>query len=394
VSFSFIPIELSEFFDIVLFAAVLYMAIVWLKSTKAGLVGLGIFILAAIYILARFLGLQLIAWLLQGFFAVFVVIIVVIFQEELRQVFEKMALWSLRKKAPRAAESRATDVLVETLDDLAKDKIGALVVLPGSQPIDRHINGGIRLGGLLTEPLLKSIFDPHSAGHDGAVIVEKDEIVRFAAHLPLSKDFSQLSRVGTRHSAALGLSELTDALCLVVSEERGVISYAKDGRLQQIRDTHELVSLLDEFMREKYPAKPKVKLTTQLLRENWMEKAIAVGLAVGLWFVFVPGAKVSEITYQVPVRVTNLPAGFVLEKVDPPQVRVAFSATRRSFFLFEPKQLEATLDASLAALGRRTFRLSEGDIHHPSGLSVKEISPQEVKLSLRATSLPRQRKNG
>ena len=385
---SFMSIQLSEFFDIALFAVVLYMGIVWLKSTKAGLMGLGIFILAAVYILARLLGLQLIAWMLQGFFAVFVVIIVVIFQEELRQAFERIALWSLGKKTPRAVESKAADVLVETLDDLAKDKIGALIVLPGAQPIDRHISGGIRLGGMLSEPLLKSIFDPHSAGHDGAVIVERGEIVRFAAHLPLSKDFSQLSRVGTRHSAALGLSELTDALCLVVSEERGVISVAQDGRLHQIRDTQELVSLLDGFMREKYPSKNARKITSHLLKENWVEKAVAIGVAVGLWFVFVPGAKVSEITYQVPVHVADLPVGFVVENIDPPEVRVVFSATRRSFFLFEPNQLEATVDASLAALGRRTFRILETDIRHPSGLSVKEISPEEVKLSLKKVVVP------
>ncbi|NIO09171.1 MAG: hypothetical protein GTO40_14630, partial [Deltaproteobacteria bacterium] len=268
----FMQVGLSDIFDIVLFAALLYMGIVWLRQTRAVLVVLGLFIIGGVYVLASLLGLQLIAWFLQGFFAVFVIIIVVIFQEELRQVFERVALWSLRKKTPRVVESKTADVLVGTLVDFSRDKIGALIVLPGTQPIDRHISGGIGLAGTLSEPLLKSIFDPHSAGHDGAVIVERDQITRFATHLPLSKDFRQLSRVGTRHSAALGLSELTDALCLVVSEERGVISFAREGKLQQIRDTQELVSLLDSFMREKYFPPVAKKLGVRLLRENWMEK--------------------------------------------------------------------------------------------------------------------------
>jgi uncharacterized protein (TIGR00159 family) len=236
----FMQIGLADIIDIALVTIVLYMAIVWMRRTKAGLVGLGLFILGAVYIVARQLGLQLIAWFLQGFFAIFLIIIVVIFQEELRQIFERIALWSLRKRGTQTAQSETADTLVETVSDLARDKIGALIVLPGSQPIERHISGGIRLDGELSEPLLKSVFDPHSAGHDGAVVVEKDRISRFAAHLPLSKDFRQLSRVGTRHSAALGLAELTDALCLVVSEERGKISIAQDGRLREVGSTPEL----------------------------------------------------------------------------------------------------------------------------------------------------------
>jgi uncharacterized protein (TIGR00159 family) len=379
----FMQIGLADIIDIALVTIVLYMAIVWMRRTKAGLVGLGLFILGAVYIVARQLGLQLIAWFLQGFFAIFLIIIVVIFQEELRQIFERIALWSLRKRGTQTAQSETADTLVETVSDLARDKIGALIVLPGSQPIERHISGGIRLDGELSEPLLKSVFDPHSAGHDGAVVVEKDRISRFAAHLPLSKDFRQLSRVGTRHSAALGLAELTDALCLVVSEERGKISIAQDGRLREVGSTPELGSALNRFLKEKSPSRDPKKISMQLIRENWMEKAVSLCLVIGLWYVFIPGATISEITYEVPVKVEHLPSDFVLEKVEPPNVRVTFQASRRSFYLFEPKMLEATIDASLAALGRRTFRISEENIHHPNGLSVKQFGPKEVKISLK-----------
>ncbi|MFQ5542343.1 MAG: diadenylate cyclase CdaA, partial [Candidatus Binatia bacterium] len=375
-------IGLADIIDIALVTIVLYMAVVWLRRTKAGLVGLGIFILGAVYIIARQLGLQLIAWFLQGFFAIFLIIIVVIFQEELRQIFERIALWSLRKKGTQTAQSETADTLVETVSDLARDRIGALIVLPGSQPIERHVSGGIKMDGELSEPLLKSIFDPHSAGHDGAVIIENNRITSFASHLPLSKDIQQLSKVGTRHSAALGLAELTDALCLVISEERGRISIAKDGRLREIQMIQELGSALNDFLKEKSPAQDPRKISMQLLRENWMEKAVSLCLAIGLWYVFIPGAKISEITYEVPVEVEHLPADFVLEKVEPPNVRVTFQASRRSFYLFEPKMLEATIDASLAALGRRTFRISEENIHHPNGLSVKQFGPKEVKIWL------------
>ena len=376
-------ISLADVIDIACVTLLLYTAIVWFRKTRATLVFVGIFILGAVYIFARQLDLQLTTWILQGFFAIFLIILVVIFQEELRQIFERIAIWSLGRQDSPAVRSSAVDVIVGTLADLAKDRIGALIVIPGNQPIDRHINGGLELDGKLGENLLKSIFDPHSAGHDGAVIVEKDRVSRFAVQLPLSKDFRQLSKVGTRHSAALGLAELSDALCLVVSEEKGRISVARDGTLRQVDNFQELGSLVQGFLREKFPSHNPRSVSRQLLRENWVEKAVSLSLAIGLWFVFIPGSKILEVTYQVPVRIEHLPTDMVLEKVEPPNVSVTFGALNRAFYLFEPKKLEAKVDASLAVLGRRTFQISPEDLNYPKNLTVKQLTPDSVKISVR-----------
>src|SRR5918996_2343736 len=214
----FPTITFGEIIDVIFVAVLLYTAIVWARQTRAAFVVRGIIILGAIYIAARYLDLQMTAWIFQGFFAILLIIIVVIFQEELRQFFERIALWSLKSKSRRPLGAETVDILVRTMADFTKDRIGALIVIRGNDPLERHITGGIPLDGKLSEPLLKSIFDPHSPGHDGAVIVEGGQITRFAVHLPLSKDISQTAHVGTRHSAALGLAELCDALCLVVSE--------------------------------------------------------------------------------------------------------------------------------------------------------------------------------
>ena len=379
----FMQVGLTDIIDIAFVTSLLYTAIVWFKRTRATLVFVGIFILGAIYIFARQLDLQLTTYILQGFFAIFLIIIVVIFQEELRQVFERIALWGLGRKDTHAVHSEAVDVIVGTLADFAKARIGALIVLPGSQPIERHINGGIELSGKLSEPLLKSIFDPNSAGHDGAIIVEKDRIARFAVQLPLSKDFKQLSKVGTRHSAALGLAELSDALCLVVSEERGRISIAEDGKLREVGNFQELGSLVQDFLKVKFPTQDPRKASIQFLRSNWLEKAVSITLAIALWYVFIPGSKILEVTYQIPVEVEHLPANLALESVEPPHISVTFGALNRAFYLFEPKRLEATIDASLAALGRRTFRVSEENLTYPKNLTVKGLSPTKVKISVK-----------
>ena len=360
-------------------AVLLYTAIAFLRQTRAAFIIRGIFILAAIYILARYLDLQLTAWLFQGFFAIFLIIIVVIFQEELRQIFERIAVWSLANDDP-SLRSDAADILIGTLADLAKDKIGALIVVEGKDPIARHIMGGIELEGKISEPLLKSIFDPHSPGHDGAVIIKNDQIARFAAHLPLSKDFRQLARVGTRHGAALGLAELSDALCIVVSEERGKISVARDGRLRQVDNTQELGSLLQQFLREKYPPAERRGFTLSLVRENWLVKLVTISLAMGLWYVLVPGSSTIEVTHNLPVQVENLPAELRVEQIQPKEISATFTGPKRTFYFFDPGRLKVTVDLSSAEAGAKIMRLSELNIRHPQNLTLQQLNPVTVRV--------------
>jgi hypothetical protein len=265
---------------------------------------------------------------------------------------------------------------------LARDKIGALVVVRGKAPIARHLSGGIESDSKLSEPILRSIFDSHSPGHDGAVIIEENRIARFAAHLPLSKDFRQLADVGTRHGAALGLSELTDAFCIVVSEERGRISIARDGRLRPIENFPELAALLQEYLDDKYPPPEHRRISIGLLRENWLAKAATLGLAIGLWYVFVPGSKNTEITYSVPVELRNLPQQLALERVQPPEIKATFTGPRRAFYLFDSSKLKVSVDASLVELGRRTFRLSDQNIRHPPDLTLQGLEPSTLQISV------------
>jgi diadenylate cyclase len=383
----FSEIGFTDVIDIGFVSVLLYAVIVWLKRTRANFVLIGIFILGTIYVLARQFGLQLTAWIFQGFFAILLIIIVVIFQAELRQIFERIALWSLRPSAPPSLRSEKLDVLVRTLADFAKEGIGALIVIRGKDLLERHIVGGIELEGKLSEPLLKSIFDPHSPGHDGAVIIEGERVSRFAVYLPLSKDVQQLSQVGTRHSAALGLAKLTDALCIVVSEERGKISVARDGKLQRLGSVQELGALFKRFLEERYLSQHRRRVSIQLWRENWLEKALSLCLAIGLWIIFLAGTKTAEITYLVPIAVENLPSGMILDGVQPSEVNVTFAGPLRAFYLFDRTNLRVTIDASLAALGRRTFRISEQNVHFPKAFSLDEISPPAVKLSVRKLPL-------
>jgi diadenylate cyclase len=379
----FPTITFAEIVDIIFVAVLLYTAIVWARQTRAAFVVRGILILGGIYIIARYLDLQMTAWVFQGFFAIFLIMIVVIFQEELRQFFERIAVWSLARKRVPALGSHTSDILVRTVSDLAKEHVGALIVIRGNDPLERHITGGIALDGKLSGPLLKSIFDPHSPGHDGAVLVEQDCITRFAAHLPLSKNLTQLSNVGTRHSAALGLAELTDALCIVVSEERGTISFARDGKLREVENLQQLGAVIDSFLRSKFPSTQQSNLSLQFFRENWIAKAISLSLAIGFWYIFVPGSKTVQVSYRIPVSVENLPADLRVEEIEPPVVNATFSGPRRAFYLFDARKIRVAIDVSMAEMGRRTFNISEQNIRYPKELTLQELNPSTLRLSVK-----------
>lgn len=379
-----LEIRIADVIDIAIVTTLLYSAIALIRRTQAAAVAVGILTLGVLYIVARLLDLRLTAWIFQGFFAVFLVILVVIFQEELRQLFERVALWSFGRRNHEPASLDEIDVLVKCLADFAQERIGALVVLAGRQPVSRHISGGVELDGRVSEPLLKSLFDPHSAGHDGAAVIERGRVTWFATHLPLSTDFEQLARVGTRHSAALGLAELTDALCLVVSEERGEISVAFDGRLRRNVSPHELSVLLHRFHSELHPTAGRRTLAWQLVRENWAEKLLSLLLVLGLWWMFVPGSRPTTVTYEVPVEVANLPPDLELESVEPSAVTLVFTGQRRGFYLFRPNRGTVTVDASLAKFGRRTFKITDRDVSYPKDLVLQEVEPVQVKISVRS----------
>jgi diadenylate cyclase len=385
-------VELADLVDILLVATLVYTAVVWVRRTQAGFVAIGLFILAGLYVLAEALDLQLTTAIFRSFFAISVVLIVVLFQEELRQLFERVGVWSVRRgrRAQQAVQSLPADILVETLSELAHRRRGALVVLPGVQPVARHVRGGVPLDALVSAPLLESLFDPHSPGHDGAVILEGDRVTRFSAHLPLSTNFQALAGVGTRHSAALGLAELTDALCLVVSEERGTISVARNGVLRRLKDPGELAAEIQRFLRETRPSDgDRPSFWRQLLREHWAEKVASLVFVTALWMAAVPGSRPFERTFPVPVEITNLPPGLVLDEVKPSTIEVTLSGLRREFYLFASRFLRVTIDASMAGQDRRTFQVLGRDLRYPKSLTLEGIEPDEVKISYhRAAPMP------
>lgn len=282
--FTLKPVQLADILDMALVAVLIYAMLIWFKRTKTAFVAMGLLVFMGVYTFARAAGMYMTVWIFQGFFAVFIIAILIIFQEELRSIFERIAVWSLARKPRAETAPEQVEILVRSLGDLARDKIGALLVVRGLDPLDRHIEGGWDLHGELSEALIKSIFDSHSLGHDGALVIEGGRVLSFGTHLPLSKDFSKITNLGTRHTAALGLAERTDALCLVVSEERGTISVARRGELRVTENLHELQAEIERFFRETAPPE---RTLGGFFQRNAGEKALALAMSVLLWLFFI-----------------------------------------------------------------------------------------------------------
>lgn len=364
--------------DIALVAAFGWLAIGYFRRTRARAALVGLAVLGGVYFFARSLDLRLTAALFQGFFAVLVLVLIVVFQEDLRRVFEQLGSWR-RDRTPESSETHTLDLLVRTTAHLVATRTGALFVLPGREPLDRHVDGGVELGGRATEPLLLSLFDASSPGHDGAVILRGGKVERFAVHLPLSANHEEVGAGGTRHAAALGLSEHCDAICIAVSEERGTVSLARDGTLRVLSRPEALLTELRSVEKESET------------RPWWRGRAaldavVAVAGAFALWMVFVPGSDVSEATVSAAVEVTNLPDDLRLESVEPGAVDVTLRGLRRDVLLAQRNEMTVQVDAYLARLGRRTFTVSADAVAVPEALSVVDVAPGKVRLSLKSAA--------
>jgi diadenylate cyclase len=377
----FLPIRLVEVADLTIVWLMVWAGIAWLRATPArlGFAGLGSFVV--FYLLARQLGLVLTTWILQGFAAVAVLIAVVVFQQELRRLFEQIAAVWFRRHV-RTAGPDVVDTIVRTVARLAENRRGALIVIPGRESLGGHVEGGLELDAHITEPLLLSLFDPHSAGHDGAVIVSGDRAARFAVHLPLSADHAQLGERGTRHAAALGLAERTDALCIVVSEERGTISVAERGRLRTLGSPHEASDEIRGFLGRLAPVSGEGTHRMWWMLKRWREGLLALPISALLWLLAVPGATVIEIQREVEVSVNGIPANYRLDAVEPPSVRVTLSGRRRDLYFLGPDAVKVRVDALLVELGRRSFSLTPANVRHPETVEVRAIEPDSVKISL------------
>ena len=383
----FESIGLKDYADILLMTVIVYSVLNWFRSTRAAFIFTGIVIVVGVYVLVQQLDLVMTSAVLEKFFAVILIALVVIFQEELRGFFERLAVWSFDNRFGQPKKLRLTraevDVIARSVQDMARKRIGALIILKGRDLISRHLDGGIDLGGRLSEQLLMSLFDPHSIGHDGAAIVEGNRLTEFSCHLPLSKNISKLKKAGTRHAAALGLVERCDAMAIVVSEERGTISIARNGDIEVLQDPSRLSFILERFYRETYPSKSKNPWFVSIWRDHWGEKATSIVLSLFLWVWLVYIPEPVEVSRIVPVDVA-VQAGWETEFVEPAKLSVQIQGPRGLLLLPNYRQAISVVLNPAMMPDYQEIQVEPGiHIQGPPEFNVREESPSLVRVRLR-----------
>lgn len=380
---TFAELRWVDALDVLIVAALLWVVITWVREARARIALGGMAVVGALFWGARLLELRLTTTLLQGFIAIAALVLVVVFQDDLRRFFEGITLWVMRHVTPRPP-SDVIDELAALCLSLADHRVGALFVLPGREPLDRLLEGGIYLDGRVSDALLRSLLDPATPGHDGAIVLRGSRVSRFGVHLPLSTDWSQLRGAGTRHAAGLGLAERCDAFCIVVSEERGEVSTAWRGRLEPVADAPDLKRTLDAFLRRTVVSRREPWLRSRLAdaRTHWREGVLAGALATGFWLHTVPGATLDRASKAIPIEVENVPEGFRVAAIEPPAVAVEFEGRRRDLVLAPDEAFHVRVDGDLVGLGRRTFSIEAQQVEHPPELRIVGLQPMQIRLEV------------
>lgn len=242
------PIEYTNILEIIILSVLVYEFLLWIKNTRAWELLKGLVVIAAFIGVAAFLHLTTIMWLIERISTAAIIATVVIFQPELRKALEQLGSRNfITNLIPDDGEKdSSTDTINEIIRatfEMAKKKTGALIVIQQNQPLKEIEDTGIRINGIVSSALLINIFEKNTPLHDGAVTIVGDKVTAATCYLPLS-DTDISKDYGTRHRAALGMSEMGDAVTIVVSEETGRVSVAAHGKLRRAQDAEALRSML------------------------------------------------------------------------------------------------------------------------------------------------------
>ena len=374
------PVHWQSVVDFVVLTVALYTLLRWAQQARALRVALVVVGLHAGALLSRHFDLVLTSWVLDGAAILAIVVLLLVFQAELRRFF--MRLDSLLQWRSQTA-SRLTETyqaIARAAFRLAGPSVGALMVIVRRNAVTELVSGGITLEAAVSSEILEAIFQKTSPVHDGAVIVRGDRIVRAAAVLPLTERERVPSYYGTRHRAAMGLSERCDALVVVVSEERSEVTLMEGRRIVRVDDEQKLAQML-----EKLCAQPAVGLKSklrQLFISNARVKLAALGLAAAIWSTSFLSNGTTVRTVSVPVQFVSVPEGL---DIGAPSTERLDVLVRGSAWLMDSvglTRLVASFSLRGARAGTLELPVDSGNLNLPPGMVMERVLPPRITVRL------------
>lgn len=366
--------------DICLIAAGMFFLYRTLRHLGTWKIVTGILAALAVYLLARLLSLKGLEWIFGNLSQVAVISLIIIFQPELRKLLERAVSMKRSTKSKRGLGLAQT--IAQSLDQMSQRRQGAIIVVPGKEPIEQWLSGGFSLDARASVPLIMSIFDPNSPGHDGAVIVDDGRITRFGVRLPVSANPILPDEFGTRHYAALGLSEKSDALVLTVSEERGQVSVFSRAAYRPITDHGTIADIIRahwdavaHFPLRLPEGQPRWLLVSQLLT--------SLVVAAVFWStLIIARTEPVEKFLAGTLEYIAVPPNLVLVDTREDSVRLHLAGPKDNLDTLSASPLSIKLDLSKAVPGEQTFVITSANINLPKGVSLLDATPPGVEITL------------
>ncbi|MCU7489971.1 MAG: diadenylate cyclase CdaA [Bacteroidota bacterium] len=373
-------IRFVDLLDIGIVSFFLYTFINWFRKSASRRLLIAVTIFIVVYLLARILGLYLTEMLIKIVIGVILIAAILLFQSDIRRLIDLIGTWGGLRGSKRTGILNTTvDTIISACSKMAERRTGALIAIRGREIWDNCINGGIELDGKLSQPLIYSIFNTKSPGHDGAILVEDNRIIKFGAHLTLSTNLKELGVGGTRHAAALGLSEKCDALVIAVSEERGTISVAEDGTMTVMSSSSELKERIERFWDKNY--RKKEETISRWWKSKSLQTAIvALMLSVTFWALFAYQSDKVYRSYSVPIEFRNLRPELALEDPVPMEGRITLSGSEQAFRLFNPSNLIISIDMGRLEKGENEIMVARDNLELPSGIDLYRVEPRVLKI--------------
>ncbi len=363
--------------DILLNSYILFRLYVLFRGTNVIRMIMAIAMLWMLERMAVNMGLIVTSWAMQGIIAAAALIVIIVFRNEIASVLQTRNVKSFFWGFPQRQVQTPVDIIVESVYELARRKLGALIVLPLKKGIETVVQSGVSWQGKLSREMLLSIFWHGTPVHDGATIIQGDKIVEVAAILPLSKRKDLPSYFGTRHRAAVGLAEQTDAMVIVVSEERGRVTVFKDESIIQINDNIELGQVLCEHAGEATATSGRKGQSVEL----GIAAMICLASITGIWFSFARGLE-TLVTLEVPVEFMNRDPKMEIFAASVSSVKLQLSGSGTLIKSVRPDQVKVKLNLANAVAGRNQVTIARDSVTLPPGIQLKQVDPQALAVTL------------
>jgi uncharacterized protein (TIGR00159 family) len=387
------PLGWREGLDVALMTFLVYQAYIRLRGTRAARIGGGLAVMGVLYFLAQAMGLLLTSWVLSGVWTAALILLIIVFQTEIRQVLEQLpplvpSFAFLRGLRPSSTHAEMLSSLADICFVLTRKRCGALLLFERKDQLEPLLRSpGLLLDARVSAQLVENIFTPAASLHDGAILLRNDRLARAGCILPLSETGTLPHFYGTRHRAAVGITERSDALAVVISEERGIVSVVEHGSMVPVPDALALHQWLTSHLEGPSRTWSLHWLGYAGLTHNWQAKLGALASVVVLWLVLI-GPQNAEIGFTIPVVYHNIPADLDIEGKRTQEVYLRVRGSREFLALLDPRRLRAQVDLKETQKGTLQYPLSAQDVNVPLGLQVASVDPPTVTVRLKKKPPP------